>query len=334
MTTITLPMKASEHPNIRAVNVLRDLSTVADLIELCFSNTMDNDGQRYVNDMRRAGRDEGFLRWANHMAETTSLPLTGYVWEENKKIVGNASLIPFRDKGKRVHLIANVAVHPDHRRRGIARALTERTIQHAREKNTTAIWIHVRDDNPGALKLYSDLGFQEVARRTSWITNPDSLHPVADSDIQIVSRHPRFWPHQQDWLRRLYPEALAWYHSWNFNTLKPGFWNWLVSTFSDYETRQWAAVRGETLLATLTLMSHGARSESLYAATPGRVAVSAPRPASGEDEARALTQLLLRARRALSHHSKLYLDFPGGEMTEAIQAAGFKLRRTLIWMRV
>ncbi len=323
MTTITLPVKANQHPNIRAVNVLRDLSTVADLIEMCFSNTMDNDGQRYVDDMRRAGRDEGFLRWANHMAETTSLPLTGYVWEENKKIVGNSSIIAFRDKGKRVHLIANVAVHPDHRRRGIARALTERTMQHAREKNTTAIWLHVRDDNPGAIKLYSDLGFQEVARRTSWIVNADSIHPKLDSDIRIISRHPRFWTQQQDWLRRLYPDALAWYHAWNFSTLKPGFWHWFASTFSEYELRQWAAVQGETLLAALTLMSHGGRSESLFAAT-----------SNGENEARALTQLLLRARRELSRYSKLSLDFPGGEMTEAIQAAGFKPRRTLIWMRL
>ena len=90
MSTITLPAKANEHPNIRALNVLRDLSTVADLIELCFANTMDNDGQRYLSDMRRASRDSGFLRWADHVAETTSLPLTGYVWEENNKIVGNA----------------------------------------------------------------------------------------------------------------------------------------------------------------------------------------------------------------------------------------------------
>lgn len=315
---------------MRALNVLRDLSTVADLIEMCFSSTMDNDGQRYVNDMRRAGRDEGFLRWANHVAETTSLPLTGYVWEENKKIVGNASLIPFRDKGKRIHLIANVAVHPDYRRRGIARALTERVMVHAREKNTTAIWLHVRDDNPGAVRLYADLGFQEIARRTSWIANPDRGHLAPfdsaqdklDSDIQIVPRSPRFWPQQQDWLRRLYPEALAWYHSWNFNALKPGFWNWLYLVFADFNIKQWAAVRGDELLATLTWMPYGGRSDSLYVGTD-----------EGANEASALTQLLLRARRELPHPSTLSLDYPAGEMTPAIQAAGFKPRRTLIWMR-
>src|SRR5918911_2231726 len=157
MSSITIQVKAKDHPNVRPLNVLRDLSTVADLIELCFSPTMDNDGQRYLSDMRRASRDDSFLHWASRMTETASLPLTGYVWEQDGRIIGNASLIPFREKGKRVYLIANVATHPDYRRRGIGRALTERVMQQARDKNASAIWLHVRDDNPGAIKLYQDL---------------------------------------------------------------------------------------------------------------------------------------------------------------------------------
>ena len=102
MSSVTLPVKMEEHPHVRPLNVIRDLSTVADLIELCFAPTMDNEGQRYLSDMRRASRDDGFLKWANHLAETTSLPLTGYVWEENGRIIGNASLMPFRDKSNRV----------------------------------------------------------------------------------------------------------------------------------------------------------------------------------------------------------------------------------------
>src|SRR5215204_3509563 len=135
MSSVTMPVKVDEHPHMRPLNVLRDLSAVADLIELCFSPTMDHDGQRYLSDMRRASRDDSFLNWASRMTETASLPLTGYVWEQEGRIVGNASLIPFRDHGKRIYLIANVATHPDFRRRGIGKALTERVTQHARGKN-------------------------------------------------------------------------------------------------------------------------------------------------------------------------------------------------------
>ena len=306
---------------MRPLNVLRDLSTVADLIELCFLPTMDNDGQRYLSDMRRASRDDTFLRWASRMTETTSLPLTGYVWEQDKRIIGNASLIPFRDKGTRIYLIANVAVHPDYRRRGIGRALTERVMKQARDKRASAIWLHVRDDNPGAIKLYEDLGFREIARRTTWSAKPDPFLPKSDRDIQIVSRDPRFWPVQQDWLRRLYPDSLNWYHSWNINALGPGVWKWLYRLFVDFNIRQWAAIRGGKLLATLAWMPQGSRSESLYAAI-------------GTDSSpEALTRLLIHVRLVLSNHSSLSLDYPAGEMVDAIRAAGFQPRRTLLWMR-
>ena len=260
MSSITIPAKTNDHPNLRPLNVLRDLSTVADLIELCFSPTMDNDGQRYLSDMRRASRDDSFLRWASHVTETASLPLMGYVWEQDGRIIGNASLIPFRDKGKRIYLVANVATHPDYRRRGIGRALTERVMKQARDKNASAIWLHVREDNPGAIRLYQELGFQEVARRTTWQASPEPRLSYPDSPIKIVPRHPRFWPLQQDWLRRTYPRDLNWYQSWNINALRPGLWNWFYFLFIDFNIRQWAAVRDEELLATLAWMPQGGRS--------------------------------------------------------------------------
>jgi len=309
------------------MNMFRDLPAVADLIELCFADTMDNDGQRYIADMRRASRDDGFLRWASHMTETASLPLTGFVWEQDGRIIGNASLIPFRDHGRRIYLIANIAVHTEYRRRGIARALTQRAMKYGWGKKATALWLHVRDDNPGAIELYNQLGFQEIARRTTWVAPPDSrlLKPL--SDIQILQRHPRFWSQQQDWLRRLHPDTLSWYHRLNINSLRPGFMNWLYMLFVDMNIKQWMAVRGDKLLATLSNAPQGGRSESLIAATP---------PASKSEEgtvSEALTQLLIHARRAFSNQSRISLEHPAGEMTGAFLTAGYKERRTLLWMR-
>ena len=322
MSSITIPAKTKDHPHLRPLNVLRDLSAVADLIELCFSPTMDNDGQRYLSDMRRASRDDSFLRWASRMSETASMPMMGYVWEQDGRIIGNASLIPFRDKGKRIYLVANVATHPDYRRRGVGRALTERVMKQARDKKASAIWLHVRDDNPGAIKLYQDLGFQEIARRTTWQGSPDHRLSTPDNEIQIVPRHPRFWPVQQDWLRRLYPKDLSWYQSWNTNALRPGLWNWFYLLFIDFSVKQWAAVENDELLATLTWMPQGGRSESLYAATGAATA--------GRE---ALTSLLIHARRTITYPPYLSLDYPADEMTEAISEAGFRPRRTLLWMR-
>lgn len=323
MTSVTIPAhaEATTHPNLRPLSILRDLPAVADLIEICFSNTMDSEGKRYVQDMRRAGSDNSFIKWANHAAETTSLPLSGYVWDENGKIIGNTSLVPFRHNKQRLYLIANVAVHPEHHRKGIARALTERAMQHAREKKVDNVWLQVREDNIGAINLYTKLGFIERARRTNWLAITDFQAPTLHTDIAITNRQPRDWQTQLYWLSRLYPDLLAWHRNWNFRSLRPGFWNWLYLLFVDINIRQWAAVRKDHMEAALAWIPYG-RGESLFAATGER---SAPE---------ALTALLLQARRDLAHsYPNIALEFPSGEFDGAILAAGFKALRTLIWMQ-
>ena len=321
MTSITLSAHADTHPNLRPLSIMRDLPAVADLIELCFSGTMDIEGKRYVQEMRRAGRDNSFIKWANRTAETTSLPLTGYIWEENGDIIGNASLVPFRHNKQRIYLIANVAVHPSHRRKGIARALTERALQHAHEKKVTNIWLHVRADNPEAVDLYTKLGFTERAQRTSWQAVTDRHAPILETEFAITNRHPLFWQTQLKWLSRLYPDQLAWHRDLNFNSLQPGLWNWLYLLFVDMNVRQWAAVRKGQLHATLSWIPNR-RSESLFASAGER------------SDPEALTALLTQARRELGHlYPNIGLEFPVSEFDNAIRAAGFKSLRTLIWMQ-
>jgi GNAT superfamily N-acetyltransferase len=321
MASITVSARGEAHPNLRPLNVLRDLSAVADLIEICFSSTMDNDGRQYLQDMRKVGKDNSFTRWANHAIETTSLPLSGYIWEENGRIVGNASLIPFKHKKKRVYLIANVAVHPDYRRRGIALALMERSMNHVREKRVGDAWLHVRDDNPGAIDLYRQLGFVERARRTSWQARTDPHIPTPPPNISITGRRPADWQTQLDWLSRLYPEFLAWHRDWSFKSLRPGFWNWLHLFLMDINIRQWAAFEKGKMEAALSWIPYG-RGESLFAAA-----------GEGTDP-NALTALLFQAKRELNHtYSSIALEFPAGRFDDAIRAAEFKPVRTLIWMQ-
>jgi len=311
---------------MRPLSIFRDLPAVADLIEQCFSATMDSEGRRYIQDMRRASGDNSFLKWANRVADTTSLPLTGFIWEEGNRIVGNVSVVPFKRHKHRLYLIANVAVPPDYRRRGIARTLTLRAMQHAHQKNVNDLWLHVRADNPEAIRLYETLGFKERARRTQWSAATDANLERIKTDIAITNRHPRFWQTQLNWLSRLYPDEMGWHANWNLSTLKPGLINWLYLMFIDLNIRQWAAVRpssnsGDNLLATLSWIPNG-RGEGLFAAAGER------------SDPEALTALLIQARRDLYRaHPNVLFDFPAGLFDEAITAAGFKIRRTLIWMQ-
>ena len=327
MTSISLPAGSSAAGHLRPLNILRDLPRVADLIELCFAYNMDSEGQSYVRQMRRASHDASFMRWASNALESASMPLTGFVWEQEGRIIGNASLVPFRYKGKRIYLIANVATHPDYRRKGIAHALTEQTVKHARQRGASELWLHVRADNPGAIQMYADLGFVERARRTAYQARKDVLPSSASpsrSDTSlglstVTKRYSRFWPQQFTWLNQLHPEELNWYRSLNWNSLKPGLWNWLYRAFIDFDLRQWAVQENGHLQGVLAWIPT-LRSSPLWLACDPNA-----KPES-------ITTLLIQARRDLGYHQILRLEHPAGSQEEAIQAAGFDVSRTLLWM--
>ncbi|MBN2386036.1 MAG: GNAT family N-acetyltransferase [Anaerolineales bacterium] len=321
MATITTAILA-ETRQLRPLNILHDLPAVADLVEACFAGTLDADGRRYLQQMRRAGKDNSFLRWATTMVETASMPLSGYVWEQDGQVVGNVSLIPHRQGSKRVYLIANVAVRPELRRRGIGRALTTVALEHARERHADEIWLHVRDDNPGAIALYEQLGFVAHHRRTTWLANPDRGVRLNDLGMTVGARQGRDWREQEHWLRRAYPDGTAWYQALPWLSLRPGLGPSLYRLFLDAEVRQWAVREDGHLLGTLSWQAIYGQSDRLWLAAT---------VTGGE---RAVTALLLNARRQLSWRRSLTLDFPAGEYADPIRMAGFEARRTLVWMRI
>jgi len=321
MAAITTPFLA-ETPQLRSLNILRDLPAVANLVEKCFADTMDAEGRRYVQEMRRAGQDNSFLRWASYAVETASMPLSGYVWEENGEIVGNVSLIPFHHRQRKIYLIANVAVRPDCRLKGIGRALTVSAMHHADQRHASETWLHVREDNPGAIALYASLGFRELARRTTWQAKPDRNASADGLGITIARRSSCDWPLQETWLRRLYPDLLAWYYPMPWVPLRPGIGPAFYRFMMDYNVSQWVARIDKNPSAVLSWQAMSGNSDRLWAAVPP------------EGSERALTALLLNARRDLSWRQTLTLDFPAGQHNASIDAAGFRPYRTLLWMKL
>lgn len=328
MTSVPLPARSHVSGHVRPLNILRDLPRVADLIEVCFANSMDSEGQSYIRQMRRASRDASFMRWASNAIEGASMPLSGFVWEQDGRIIGNASLVPFRHKGRRIYLIANVATHPEHRRKGIARTLTERAMQHAWQRGGDELWLHVREDNPGAVQMYTDLGFEEHARRTTWRASKDGPQPSitstlsgpASNQMTVTQRHSRFWPQQHSWLNQLHPDELGWYRSTNWKRLKPGLWNWLYRFFIEFDLRQWAVQKNGHLQGVLIWMPT-TRDSSLWLACPT------------DADTESITCLLHKARRELGFRQRMTLEHPAGLQESALREAGFNISRILIWMR-
>ena len=164
MTAVTQPSHSSISSHVRPIESGRDLLAVADLVEICFSDTLDKDGRRYIRQMRAAARNP----FAFGLVNRVSPSLSGFVWEENGKVVGNLSLMPVVALGKPSFLIANVAVHPEYRQRGIAKVLTEESMAYILKRGVNSVWLQANDKNPIAVHLYRGFGFSEIARRTSW----------------------------------------------------------------------------------------------------------------------------------------------------------------------
>ncbi len=66
----------------------------------------------------------------------------------------------------------NVAVHPDHRRKGIAEALILALCQDLQTQGNQCILLEVRASNAPAIALYEKLGFAQVGRRPNYYRHP------------------------------------------------------------------------------------------------------------------------------------------------------------------
>jgi ribosomal-protein-alanine N-acetyltransferase len=68
--------------------------------------------------------------------------------------------------------VANFAVSPDHRSKGIAEKLMTGILSEAREKGCKSIILSVRESNQAAINLYVKFGFVEVGRRKKYYRLP------------------------------------------------------------------------------------------------------------------------------------------------------------------
>jgi ribosomal-protein-alanine N-acetyltransferase len=84
------------------------------------------------------------------------------------KIVGYVIAWFVLDEGE----IANLAVAPAARRRGVASALLDFVIADARSSGIAQLFLEVRESNIAARALYATRGFKPVARRSRYYRKP------------------------------------------------------------------------------------------------------------------------------------------------------------------
>ncbi len=172
-------ISADQEGAIYPISPARDLYQVAELIELCFASRLDANGRAAVGEMKTIGQ-LGPLLWILAPFDLLGLGFGhGYVWRVGRRVVGNASLYPggLHPWLGRGWLVANVAVHPDYRRRGIARQLMQATLNLAKRLGGGWVALQVEADNVPAFMLYQGLGFQAFETLTQWENERVTIQP-------------------------------------------------------------------------------------------------------------------------------------------------------------
>ena len=84
---------------------------------------------------------------------------------EDNRIVGYLAFEQVLDEGS----IVEVAVHPDYRRRGIARGMIQYALS---DHSLKEIFLEVRESNAPAIGLYERFGFERIGVRKEYYDNP------------------------------------------------------------------------------------------------------------------------------------------------------------------
>jgi ribosomal protein S18 acetylase RimI-like enzyme len=314
-----LPSAAEGH--IRRLSLRRDLEAVADLVELCFDSSLDSEGRSYLRSMREAARNAQVMGWTDTFSDHTPTPQTGLVWEQDGRLIGNVSLIPITVLSRRCYLIANVAVHPDYRSRGIGRMLTSAALDFARTRHVPEVWLQVRHDNPPAVHIYQQLAFTERTRRTTWRASDDPPRLPASPRLSVGRRRTDHWPEQLRWFDRLYPPEFAWSLPLDRSLLRPDWFGTAYRFFSFEYPRHWAVQSQGRLEGVLTWRHLNGYNDPLWLAVPDSV------------NEEALLALLVHARQHIPRQQPLSLNLPAGLGQEALLQAGLHPTQTLIWMQ-
>jgi ribosomal protein S18 acetylase RimI-like enzyme len=330
MTAASL-LKPAAQNGLQPVDLGRHLGGIASLIELCFGAELDAGGRGLLREMQFLSRTGPALRLLQGVMLGQQPWNLGFVWVEGGRVIGSVCTQPAAARSK-TWLVANVAVHPDFRRHGIAMALMRATLDLIRSQGGNEAILQVDDDNLPAVTLYRHLGFARVTTRTTWVRAGYTTPPAFQaSPFDVRLRAAGEWADQLVLAALVRPEGLEWAQPLNGSVFRPGLRKTIEQFFSARTDEHWVVTdplvpaAGATGLAGSLVISGGvADGDRLTLLVHPRYAGRLERP------------LLVRGLRRLGQRPwPVRAEYNADDDSAAAIFAdlGFQTRRVLRWMR-
>lgn len=324
---ITVPAQTQPPDGPRPINLNRDIPQVLRLLELVFGRSMGAAGHQLMGGGFERDRQPAFL-W--RFAPGAGRLAMGYVWEEKGRIIANATMLSTKTTGR--YLVVNVAVHPDYRRRGIARELMETVLSLVVQRQGHEVLLQVEKDNTPAVGLYRALGFDTIGSITTWRAPVSVLREISarvgDEPIPYVRQLGRGeWQaaYELD-LSSLHPD-LNWPDSLPPDSYRGGFRRWIDGIFNTRRSETWVVAGPEHKLLGLA----GIRSEW---GRPHRANIRVHPDYQGRLERPLLAKIVRRLRYFPRRNVRFDHRDDDSVMSELLREANFRPRRTLTHMRL
>jgi ribosomal protein S18 acetylase RimI-like enzyme len=323
-------LKSAAHNGLQPVDLSRHLGGIAELIELCFRAELDAAGRGLIREMHLLSRAGPALRVLQVLLMGQQPWSLGYVWVEGGRVVGTVSTQRAAPRSPS-WLIANVAVHPDHRRHGIALAMMRATLDLIRGEGGREAILQVDDDNLAAVTLYRGLGFSKTTTRTNWVRSSHLAPPpfvATGHDLRL--RGPKEWAEQFALASMVRPEGLRWGHPLRPEDFRPGTIKRLDQLIAGRAEEHWVLSEpargpaGGQLIGSLTIQFNTGEGDRLGLLVHPRYAGQLERP------------LLVRGLRRLGRRpwqTRVEYDADDAAATQVLTELGFQAKRSLRWMR-
>lgn len=307
--------------SIRRIELKEDLGQAADLINQCFGEFMDPDGQRFVNFLRNLAKDQHSLLSVLNDPLRTFSPLDGFVCHANGKLVGNISTSSFKKGQEKICFFSNVAVHPEYRLQGIAGSLVREVEEYAKKAGFSSAWLQVRKDNEIARHVYESLDYKARAVRTTWVSGKISIHDTAQSsDLIIRSRRALDWPKQKVWLMANYPDTVSWQLELRLVEFTPKILQSISNTLTGRRYQHMSIWNGAQLNGVITWQSSFRFADPLWLAVPQ------------DNLALVVKNVIPYMQNFLMTRKPLMVNVDDGAGEDEFIQIGYEKLHTLIWM--